>query len=118
MHKYIVMGPQGCGKGTQAKLLSERFDLTHISVGDIFRWNIQTHTKLAARIKRIMDAGQLVSDEIVDEVVRRRLDELRPGVGGAETNLVAQQIDEVPLLRSITGQHIEVAVGTDPGAVG
>lgn len=75
MHKYVIMGVQGCGKGTQAKLLSKRFDLTHISVGDIFRWNIQTHTKLAARIKRIMDAGKLVPDEIVDEVVRRRLDE-------------------------------------------
>lgn len=75
MHKYIIMGVQGCGKGTQAKLLCKRFDLTHISVGDIFRWNIQTHTKLAARIKRIMDAGRLVSDEIVEEVVRRRLEE-------------------------------------------
>jgi adenylate kinase len=75
MHKYVIMGVQGCGKGTQAKLLSKRFDLTHISVGDIFRWNIQTHTKLAARIKRIMDAGKLVPDEIVEEVVRRRLDE-------------------------------------------
>lgn len=75
MHKYVIMGVQGCGKGTQAKLLSKRFELTHISVGDIFRWNIQTHTKLAARIKRIMDAGKLVPDEIVEEVVRRRLDE-------------------------------------------
>lgn len=75
MRKYVIMGVQGCGKGTQAKLLSKRFDLTHICVGDIFRWNIQTHTKLAARIKRIMDAGKLVSDEIVEEVVRRRLDE-------------------------------------------
>jgi adenylate kinase len=75
MHKYIIMGVQGCGKGTQAKRLALALDLTHISVGDIFRWNIQTHTKLAARIKRIMSEGQLVPDEIVEEVVRRRLDE-------------------------------------------
>jgi adenylate kinase len=75
MDKYIIMGPQGCGKGTQAKRLAERYDLTHISVGDIFRWNIQSHTKLAARIKRIMDAGKLVPDEIVGQVVRRRLDD-------------------------------------------
>lgn len=75
MHKFVIMGVQGCGKGTQAKLLASRFDLIHISVGDIFRWNIQSHTKLAARIKRIIDAGKLVSDEIVEEVVRRRLDE-------------------------------------------
>lgn len=75
MHKYIIMGVQGCGKGTQAKLLKDDYDLIHISVGDIFRWNIQGHTKLAARIKRIMAEGQLVPDEIVEEIVRRRLDE-------------------------------------------
>ena len=75
MHKFVIMGVQGCGKGTQAKLLAGRFDLIHISVGDIFRWNIQSHTKLAARIKRIIDAGKLVPDEIVEEVVRSRLDQ-------------------------------------------
>lgn len=75
MHKFVIMGVQGCGKGTQAKLLASHFDLIHISVGDIFRWNIQYHTKLAARIKRIIDAGKLVPDDIVEEVVRRRLDE-------------------------------------------
>ena len=74
MNKYIIMGPQGCGKGTQAKLLVNDLQLVHISVGDIFRWNIQAHTKLAARIKRIVDAGGLVSDEIVEQIVRDRLD--------------------------------------------
>jgi len=57
MHKYIIMGVQGSGKGTQAKLLKESLDLVHISVGDIFRWHIQNHTKLGARIKRIMTHG-------------------------------------------------------------
>jgi len=75
MHKYIIMGAQGCGKGTQAKLLKEAYDLIHISVGDILRWNLQAHTKLAARITRIMAEGQLVPDEVVEEIVRRRLDE-------------------------------------------
>lgn len=74
MNKYIIMGPQGCGKGTQAKLLADDLKLVHISVGDIFRWNIQAHTKLAARIKRIVDSGGLVSDEIVEQIVRDRLD--------------------------------------------
>ena len=73
MRKYIIAGAPGCGKGTQAKLLAEKYDLTHISVGDIFRWHIQSHTKLAAKIKRIVDTGQLVPDEIVDEVVHNRL---------------------------------------------
>lgn len=74
MNKYIIMGPQGSGKGTQAKLLAEDLKLVHISVGDIFRWNIQARTKLAARIKRIVDAGGLVSDVIVEQIIRDRLD--------------------------------------------
>jgi len=75
MRKYIIMGPQGCGKGTQAKLLAEAYDLTHFSVGDIFRWNIQAHTKLAARIKRLMAEGKLVPDDMVEEIITRRLEQ-------------------------------------------
>jgi len=75
MHKYVIMGVQGSGKGTQAALLCEAFDLVHISVGDIFRWHIQSHTKLGAQVKRIVASGNLVGDEIVEGIVRRRLDE-------------------------------------------
>lgn len=74
MRKYIVMGPQGCGKGTQAKMLAKDFDLVHISVGDIFRWQVQNHTKLGAKVRRIVAAGHLVPDEMVNEVVVERLD--------------------------------------------
>ncbi|MBK9178682.1 MAG: nucleoside monophosphate kinase [Acidimicrobiales bacterium] len=73
MHKYVIMGIQGSGKGTQAKLLADAFDLEHISVGDIFRWNVQHHTKLGAQVRRIMAAGDLVGDELVESVVRERL---------------------------------------------
>ena len=75
MYKYVIMGIQGCGKGTQAKMLARDFNLVHISVGDIFRWHIQSHTKLAARIGRSTAAGELVSDDIVEEIVRGRLDQ-------------------------------------------
>lgn len=75
MHKYVIMGAQGCGKGTQAKLLKTDFDLVHICVGDIFRWHIQSHTKLGARIKRLIAEGQLVDDEVVEDIVRERLDQ-------------------------------------------
>jgi adenylate kinase len=75
MRKYIIMGVQGCGKGTQAKLLAKSFDLVHISVGDVFRWHIQSHTKLAARISRLTSAGELVPDDIVEEIVRGRMDQ-------------------------------------------
>ena len=75
MHKFIIMGAQGCGKGTQARLLSAQLELAHISVGDILRWNIQSHTKLAARIRRVVDLGELVPDEIVEQIVRDRLEQ-------------------------------------------
>jgi adenylate kinase len=75
MRKYIIMGVQGSGKGTQAKVLADALDLEHISVGDIFRWNVEHRTKLGAQVRRIVAAGQLVSDDLVEAVVRRRLDE-------------------------------------------
>ena len=75
MHKYVIMGVQGCGKGTQAQLLVQALDIVQISVGDIFRWHIQNHTKLGAQVKRIVASGNLVGDEIVEGIVRHRLDE-------------------------------------------
>ncbi len=75
MRKFIIMGVQGSGKGTQAKLLVQQFGLVHICVGDIFRWHIQNKTKLAARITRLTNAGELVGDDIVEEIVRGRLDQ-------------------------------------------
>ena len=73
MRKFIIMGIQGSGKGTQAKLLADDLDLEHLSVGDIFRWNVQHHTKLGAQVKRIMASGYLVGDDLVESVVRDRL---------------------------------------------
>ena len=74
MRKYVIMGIQGSGKGTQAQLLAADFDLVHISVGDIFRWNVEQHTKLGAQVRRIMAVGELVDDELVESIVRQRLD--------------------------------------------
>jgi adenylate kinase len=75
VRKFVIMGPQGSGKGTQAKRLRDAFDIVHISVGDIFRWNVQSHTKLGAHIRRYVDAGELVPDDVVGQIVRARLDE-------------------------------------------
>jgi adenylate kinase len=74
VRKYVIMGPQGSGKGTQASLLARGFDLVHISVGDIFRWHVQNRTKLGTRVKRYMTEGRLVPDEMVAEVVKSRLE--------------------------------------------
>lgn len=81
MHRYVIIGVQGSGKGTQAKLLARDYDVVHISVGEIFRWHIQTRTKLGAKIKKLVDAGQFVSDEIVEEIVSKRLEQHDWSVG-------------------------------------
>src|SRR5262245_14730089 len=75
MRKYVIMGVQGSGKGTQSQILAADLDLVHISVGDIFRWNVGAHTKLAAQVRRTMAAGELVGDDLVEAVVRERLDQ-------------------------------------------
>jgi adenylate kinase len=73
VRKYVIMGVQGSGKGTQAKLLCADLDLVHIGVGDIFRWNVQQHTKIGAQVRRTMAEGALVDDELVESVVQERL---------------------------------------------
>jgi adenylate kinase len=73
MRKYVIMGIQGSGKGTQSHMLESDLDLVHIGVGDIFRWNVQNHTKIGAQVRRVMAAGELVSDDLVESVVRERL---------------------------------------------
>jgi adenylate kinase len=75
MRKYVIMGVQGSGKGTQSALLAQDFDLTQISVGDIFRWHVQNHSKIGAQVRRVMAAGELVGDDLVESVVRGRLDQ-------------------------------------------
>jgi adenylate kinase len=74
MRKYVIMGVQGSGKGTQSALLCDDLDLVHISVGDLFRWHVKNHTKLGAQVRRAMTAGHLVGDDLVESVVRGRLD--------------------------------------------
>ncbi len=73
MRKFVIMGVQGSGKGTQAKLLAGDLDLVHLSVGDILRWNMQNHTKLGADVRRTVASGHLVADELVESVIRERL---------------------------------------------
>ena len=75
MRKYVIMGVQGSGKGTQSEMLAADLDLVHISVGEIFRWNVANHTKLGTRVQRVITAGELVADDLVESVIARRLAE-------------------------------------------
>lgn len=74
MTKYLVLlGPPGVGKGTQAKILSERTGLAHISSGDLFRENIKNQTKLGILAQTYMNKGELVPDDVTIGMIRERL---------------------------------------------
>ena len=74
MPTYIVLlGPPGAGKGTQAKRISEKFELPHISSGDIFRENLNKQTELGKKAEEYMNRGELVPDDITISMIRERL---------------------------------------------
>ncbi len=73
--RLIFLGPPGAGKGTQAKLLTERYGIPQLSTGDMLRAAVAQATEVGKRAKAVMDAGQLVSDEIVNEIVSDRIDQ-------------------------------------------
>ena len=68
--RIVLLGAPGCGKGTQAKLLVERYKLPQISTGDLLRDAVASGSSLGRQAKAAMDAGQLVSDEIVLGIIR------------------------------------------------
>ena len=73
--KIIMLGAPGAGKGTQAKMLAEKYGIPHISTGDIFRMNIKNNTELGKKAKGYMDAGELVPDELTVDLVIDRIKE-------------------------------------------
>ena len=73
-NKIIIMGIQGCGKGTQSAKLVEDFGLTPVGVGDMFRWLAKNNTTIGRKMKEAMARGELVDDQTVFDVVKWRLD--------------------------------------------
>lgn len=73
--RLLIMGPPGAGKGTQATRIAERLGIPTISTGEIFRSNINRGTALGIEVKRIIDAGDYVPDEITEAIVADRLAE-------------------------------------------
>lgn len=71
--KIIMLGAPGAGKGTQAKMIAEKYSLPHISTGDIFRANIKNGTELGMEAKKYMDQGQLVPDELTVKILLDRV---------------------------------------------
>ncbi len=96
----VIFGPPGSGKGTQAGRIEQELHLKHLSTGDILRAEVSAHTPLGERVAHIMAAGDLVPDDVMVDVVRRRLPQAEeaPGVlldGFPRTVAQAEALDSM-----------------------
>ncbi len=111
----ILLGPPGAGKGTQARMLEQKFGLVQLSTGDMLRAAVAAGTDAGKAAKAVMEAGELVSDEIVINILRDRLseDDCRNGVildGFPRTTVQAEALDT---LLQESGQKIDAAVSLE-----
>jgi len=81
MVNFLIFGPPGSGKGTQSVKLAEKFNLSHLSTGDMLRAEIAAGTELGKRMSSIMSKGELVPDEVVIEMIASRIDNTRDRTG-------------------------------------
>ncbi|MDQ3886140.1 MAG: adenylate kinase [Actinomycetota bacterium] len=94
--RLLLLGPPGAGKGTQAAVLSEQLGIPHISTGDLFRAHVADETPLGPKVRRYLESGTLVPDEITNQMVRERLTQ-----ADAESGFL---LDGFP--RNITQAHV------------
>ena len=113
--KIIMLGAPGAGKGTQAKMIAEKYQIPHVSTGDIFRANIKNGTELGMEAKKYMDQGQLVPDELTVKILLDRVaqDDCANGYvldGFPRTIPQAEVLDEA-LFK--LGEQIDYAINVD-----
>ena len=115
----ILLGPPGAGKGTQASRLEAERGMIQLSTGDMLRAAVKAGTPIGLKAKAVMDAGELVSDEIVSGIIGDRLDEIGPDAGVIfdgypRTAAQAESLDHILADRGRNLQHvIELAVDED-----
>ncbi|MEQ9404147.1 MAG: adenylate kinase [Cyclobacteriaceae bacterium] len=97
MLNIVLFGPPGAGKGTQSEKLIEKYNLHHISTGDLFRWHTGNDTELGKKVKEIINSGQLVSDEITIAMLREEV-EKHPEVNGFLFDGFPRTVDQAKAL--------------------
>jgi adenylate kinase len=111
----ILLGPPGSGKGTQAKMIADKYKVKHISTGDILRENVRGGTALGKEAKKFMDAGQLVPDQVLIDIIKDRL--AKPDVkGGWMLDGYPRTIPQAEALEKILpslGQKMSVVLNID-----
>ena len=117
-HAVILLGPPGAGKGTQAQRIAQRYNLPHLSTGDMFRDHIQRDTELGRQAKPLMERGQLVPDEIVLGMVADRINQPDCAKGFVFDGFprTLQQADDLELIarRNQLGCTIVLHMVVDP----
>ncbi len=113
--KIIMLGAPGAGKGTQAKMIAEKFAIPHISTGDIFRANIKNGTELGMEAKKYMDQGLLVPDELTVKILLDRVAQ-KDCTDGYVLDGFPRTIPQAQVLdKALTelGDHIDYAINVD-----
>ena len=110
--RLLFLGPPGAGKGTQAKMIAEKFGLLHIAPGDIFRQEVKEGTELGRLVEGIMARGQLVPDDITVRIIEKRLNspEAQKGfvLDGFPRNLA--QAEALKSILEEKGQHLDLVI--------
>lgn len=113
--RIILLGAPGAGKGTQARKLSLKYNIPHISTGDIFRTNIKNGTELGIKAKKYIDEGLLVPDELVVELVTDRLskDDCKAGYILDGFPRTIPQAEALDIALEAAGEKIDCAIEVD-----
>lgn len=113
--KIIMLGVPGAGKGTQAQMIAEKFNIPHISTGDIFRANIKNGTELGKKAKEFMDKGQLVPDELTVELLLDRVakEDCKDGYVLDGFPRTIPQADVLTNELDKLGDHVDYAINVD-----